>query len=294
MAATASVAHPSRSRPARRTWPLATAALGATALIAATGALGARLVAVWPQVLASSQQWPIPSSAAIDALVAAPLLAAGTVVAAWWGLSLALITISLVADRAGMHSAALVRCVHAVAPRALRRLAAAGVSAGLGAGLTFSAVGAQAAQELPDLGWTTTEQVDVTAPHGTVGRSATGQGAAVLEVSARDVAVQDVAVQDVAVHVTSTDPTSLGDPAPQAPETHSLDGDARPDLSPGVVVVAPGDTLWDLAAAHLPPGATDAQIATSWHAWYELNVTVIGSDPDLLQPGQLLQVPPTP
>lgn len=257
MAATASVAHPSRSRPARRTWPLATAALGATALIAATGALGARLVAVWPQVLASSQQWPIPSSAAIDALVAAPLLAAGTVVAAWWGLSLALITISLVADRAGMHSAALVRCVHAVAPRALRRLAAAGVSAGLGAGLTFSAVGAQAAQELPDLGWTTTAQV-------------------------------------AAVHVTSTDPTSLGDPAPQAPETHSLDGDARPDLSPGVVVVAPGDTLWDLAAAHLPPGATDAQIATSWHAWYELNVTVIGSDPDLLQPGQLLQVPPTP
>ena len=56
-------------------------------------------------------------------------------------------------------------------------------------------------------------------------------------------------------------------------------------------MVAPGDTLWDLAAAALPATATDAQIATAWQGWYALNVAVIGDDPDLLRPGQHLQVP---
>ena len=54
------------------------------------------------------------------------------------------------------------------------------------------------------------------------------------------------------------------------------------------VIVRRGDTLWDLAAAYLGPDATDAEIATEWQRWYAHNRSVIGDDPDLLLPGQVL------
>lgn len=58
------------------------------------------------------------------------------------------------------------------------------------------------------------------------------------------------------------------------------------------LVVRRGDTLWDIAARHLGPDATAAQIACEWPRWWRANHTVIGSDPDLLMPGQLLNPPP--
>lgn len=57
------------------------------------------------------------------------------------------------------------------------------------------------------------------------------------------------------------------------------------------VTVRRGDTLWHLAAAHLPEAATDAEIAAEWQRWYSLNRTVIGADPDLILPGQRLMIP---
>lgn len=60
-----------------------------------------------------------------------------------------------------------------------------------------------------------------------------------------------------------------------------------------VVVVAPGDCLWRLAAATLPPHATDAEITERWHHLYRLNRAAIGADPDLIHPGQRLRLPPT-
>jgi len=55
-------------------------------------------------------------------------------------------------------------------------------------------------------------------------------------------------------------------------------------------VVKPGDTLWDLAAAALPPDATDADITAGWHALYAANRDVL-SDPDLIYPGTPLERP---
>lgn len=57
------------------------------------------------------------------------------------------------------------------------------------------------------------------------------------------------------------------------------------------VVVRRGDTLWDLAAAFLSPDATDAQIAAEWQRWHAANREVIGPDPDLILPGQVLVRP---
>jgi nucleoid-associated protein YgaU len=56
-------------------------------------------------------------------------------------------------------------------------------------------------------------------------------------------------------------------------------------------VVRRGDTLWDIAAARLGPGATPAQIAAAWPRWYAVNRHVIGPDPAVIVPGQRL-VPP--
>lgn len=60
-----------------------------------------------------------------------------------------------------------------------------------------------------------------------------------------------------------------------------------------LVPVRRGDSLWSIAARHLGPGVTDAEIAWEWPRWYAANRAVIGDDPDLLTPGQLLRPPPS-
>ena len=61
---------------------------------------------------------------------------------------------------------------------------------------------------------------------------------------------------------------------------------ASPISSPTetAVEVAPGDTLWDIAARRLGAGA-------SWPAIYALNRDVIGPDPGVITPGQRLVLP---
>jgi hypothetical protein len=77
----------------------------------------------------------------------------------------------------------------------------------------------------------------------------------------------------------------------------------RPQADPGLlgsrpgtsterdVVVHRGDSLWSIAARHLGPQATDAEIAREWPRWFDLNRDLIGDDPDLILPGQILRVP---
>jgi hypothetical protein len=57
------------------------------------------------------------------------------------------------------------------------------------------------------------------------------------------------------------------------------------------VVVDAGDCLWLIAARRLDDGATSAQVTAETRRWYAANRAVIGADPDLLRPGQVL-VPP--
>ena len=60
-------------------------------------------------------------------------------------------------------------------------------------------------------------------------------------------------------------------------------------------VVVRGDCLWDIAAGRLTTDAghppTDAEIARAVPAWWRANSGVIGDDPDLLLPGQVLRPP---
>ena len=56
------------------------------------------------------------------------------------------------------------------------------------------------------------------------------------------------------------------------------------------VVVRAGDTLWALAARDLPAPATDRQVSARWQRVYRRNRAVIGPDPDLIRPGQVLKL----
>lgn len=56
-------------------------------------------------------------------------------------------------------------------------------------------------------------------------------------------------------------------------------------------VVRRGDALWNIAARHLGAGASAADIAREWPRWYAANRSVIGPNPGLLRPGELLSPP---
>jgi nucleoid-associated protein YgaU len=57
------------------------------------------------------------------------------------------------------------------------------------------------------------------------------------------------------------------------------------------VVVARGDTLWDIAARHLGRRASTAQVAAEWPRWHAINRATIGPNPNLIFPGQRLTPP---
>ena len=80
-----------------------------------------------------------------------------------------------------------------------------------------------------------------------------------------------------------------GLPLPDLP----VSGPVRPrsDRDPSGHVVAAGDSLWTIAAAHLPAGTSNSAVDRAWRRWYATNRAVIGPDPDLIVPGQLLQPP---
>ncbi|MEO6886740.1 MAG: LysM peptidoglycan-binding domain-containing protein [Jatrophihabitantaceae bacterium] len=81
---------------------------------------------------------------------------------------------------------------------------------------------------------------------------------------------------------------------PGQPEPHPAAARARMPSATGAgctVTVRPGDSLWTIAARRLGPGAAQAQIAAQWPRWYALNRAVIGTDPGLIRPGQVLQPP---
>jgi hypothetical protein len=66
----------------------------------------------------------------------------------------------------------------------------------------------------------------------------------------------------------------------------------------GTHVVVRGDSLWHIAAASLRAQKgvepTDADVAVAVQAWWTANSEVIGPDPDLLLPGQVLRAPGPP
>ena len=88
-------------------------------------------------------------------------------------------------------------------------------------------------------------------------------------------------------------PTSAGECPPRCETT--VAGLPMPELPAARdtyrVLVQPGDTLWHIAAAHLPAASTTARIARDVDWIHSANRAAIGPDPDLIFPGTHLTIP---
>ena len=100
-------------------------------------------------------------------------------------------------------------------------------------------------------------------------------------------------------------PAGTGGEPPTSPSSHGVDpcdaftggapGSCDPQLADTGAradhMVAPGESLWSIAALHLGPGADDAAIAHLWPLIHSANAGVIGEDPHLIRPGMVLEIP---
>ncbi len=104
-------------------------------------------------------------------------------------------------------------------------------------------------------------------------------------------------VPDRPVDGPTTQPTAPPTARPSAqptPRPTAQPSPPRASHAAGVVVVAPGDSLWGLARGLLAPSASQAEVLALTERLAARNRAVIGADPDLIHPGQRLQLPPTP
>ncbi len=261
-------------------------------------------------------------TAGVDDLVELLVVAVGAVVLAWLAGSAAVAATCLVARSTGRRWRAGEVWVRRFAPTVVRRALVVVVAAGIGAASVTTASAAEPAPPAGavavsavtpggDLGWV------VTAPGGPTTVPETGRGTPSRDAGAASPTA--VATQTTTPTPTPT-PTPPSVPSPAAPEPYpsttaprvapSPAATGHGDVTPGraapparaaalpvpeapqsTVVVARGDTLWGIAARHLPPGAGDARIAAAWPAWYAANAATIGPDPGLIRPGQALVVP---
>lgn len=81
-----------------------------------------------------------------------------------------------------------------------------------------------------------------------------------------------------------------------AADTPPASAQVRPDRGPGAVrprwhAVLPGETLWSIAAERLETDDV-RRIARYWPRIHRANRDEIGPDPNLIRPGQVLELPP--
>lgn len=215
-----------------------------------------------------------------DELLGAAATFAGLIVTVWWVLSMASALASAFLEVSGRKHAAAT--AGKFCPEFMRRLALAALTVQLA-----SAPLAHAGSPAPGPGWMPTQEVAASAAWGPTGAAATP--------------VHPAAPSSAATRPTGEPPQSSGPqpnwrpnapvPAPDPVVARPLrDGPLPPQSSMPVTVLA-GDTLWDIAARDLGPGATDREVALHWPRWYQANRAVIGENPDVLLPGQILDPP---
>lgn len=247
----------SQSRPAAPPDPVRGGVVLVAVLIAAMGSGSALLVVLRDAARALRS----PGRVSVDELVVATSATCALAILLWVGVGLAL---SVAAALPGPMVVSE-RLVDAVAPAAVRRWAALLVGVSI---LSGSLPGAAMAH-------------DAVAVSDETGRAA-------APVAPAPDWVPRLAGSSGTAPAPGWTPTPVRDLPPvslTAPRSADADQETRS------VTVRRGDTLWDLAAAHLSADATDDEIADECQRWFQANRSVIGPDPDLILPGQLLQVP---
>jgi hypothetical protein len=201
---------------------------------------------------------------AVDTAGAETVLLAGVAVLAWavwlWGaLGLTLTALSALPGAAGTLARTLTRWV---LPGGARRAAALALGVGLVTGGPLLAGCTPASGALP---------------------------------RAVAVASADGPVPSAQEPVADWPATPAPEPRPGRPTSATVVPDWPAPVA-GEHVVLRDECLWDVAAGDLARRTgstpTDGEVAAAVDAWWHANAAVIGPDPDLLLPGQVLRPPP--
>ncbi|MET1021990.1 MAG: LysM domain-containing protein [Arthrobacter sp.] len=194
---------------------------------------------------------------------------AGLILTVWWVLSLSIALAAALLERSGKTRAA--STAGKFAPAFMRRLAVGAVGFQL---LTAPlAAAATTGQPLP-------------------GAASASPAASAAWTPAPAPAVTEAPSGIPAVTHPQWRPLNpVAEPGPLAGRPLRLQ---QPAGQGGELTVRPGDSLWSLSAARLGPFASDVDIARDWPRLYQANRDIIGANPHLLLPGQVLRIPPGP
>lgn len=242
--------------------------------------LGAGLLERWQDSSAQRQELNA------EDLLGAAAAAGGAILVGWWILSLLLAGATAFLDRSGKIRAAAV--TRRLSPGFMQRLVLAALSVQLVAGPS-----ANAAATAPGPEWAPTQDLVSSAPAGPGSGTDPSPFAGSGTDGALELAPLEEAVRDKAFPPSDFEPG--WQPAAPVVSPGLLAAPAvrnSSDAGTETVTVLAGDTLWDITAFAMGPEATDVEIAMAWPRWYEANRSVIGLNPDVLLPGQILQ-PPT-
>ena len=296
----------------------------AGALLLGSGCVSAAVTAA----LSVRISTPLPPAPEVDEIVARGIVGVGIVAGAWITLCCLVAALCLGVRGFGMTWRAGERAVHRFAPGAVRRALGAGVAATIAVGLATSAGAAEPVNEgppaatmsvavtdaLPALGWEATARLAApsddlgwgaaagsasraagtgTPATTTVAEPAASPATATAQPRRQTTAVSLPGAATAATHASAAAPT--GTTASAAPEATSIAATAAPHRdrarAHASIVVRRGDSLWSIAAAHLPADATAGAVASAWPTWYQANADMIGVDPDHIVPGQRLVIP---
>ncbi|WP_457950684.1 LysM peptidoglycan-binding domain-containing protein [Pseudarthrobacter sp. alpha12b] len=290
----------------KREWSDAAMALALLVLGSFLCILGAGLLEQW-QVSADRHQ-----DSSVEILLAFAATAAGIGLLLWWAFSILCAGASVLLERLGRHQAAA--AARRLSPAFMQRTVVAALSIQLLAGAA-----ANAATTTPGPEWTPTQA------HS----SAASSSPATAEDTPTPGHTDSPGVHTPVQRVTAEVPPAVQEgespawePSAATPTATALNPGwqpASPVVEPGmlaapamrstagpepgapttggeadVVTVLAGDTLWDIVAAYLGPEASDVDIALEWPRWYAANRGLIGGNPDVLLPGQILQAPAAP
>ena len=251
----------------------------AAGIVVALGglALALRWSTGYPAAIARSL---VAATQPFDTLLIDAIALIAWVVVAWASV---VVSIELAAGLPGVFGRQFTRLARTVTPAAVRRFAQAaiGFSVLVGPMTAGRALAADAGSSSP-----ATNTAVVAAP------SQTARPLVPVVPLDRPVAQIPVTI-DLDRPARPTTPAPLAPARTVSPATAALvAGAPRREATTLSYVVHRGDALWDVAARHLGPGASAADIAREWPRWYATNRGVIGPDPDLIHPGDVL-VPPS-
>jgi hypothetical protein len=246
-------------------------------------ATGSNLMQRWHSASGRQQSLSFEDQLGIAATIV------GLIVITWWAMSVAMAVAAALLERRGSTRAAAAAAKFS--PAFMRRLALAAVglhliTAPLASAATQSAESGtgQSAQTAVSAAW-------LPAPEASLPGS-TDPAAAVPATPSPVPAPPPVPAREGAGLDPQWRPSSpVVEPGPLAARRLRAQ---EPAAGGTEITVRAGDSLWSLSAAELGPFASDVDIAREWPRWYQANRALIGDNPDILRPGQVLRLPTEP